>query len=343
LGAPSGLRPVNNERGTIRRAVAVLSRYSLNAAAVHGELPASKRNQNLVIELRDGRLYVLRHYRRNPDISRIRFQLRFQEHLRGTGIPTSRVIETSNGKSLVTDQGKAYALFSYVAGTEYDFANHDQAREAASWLARLHEVAESFSNGPAPDLDTIPNVPQWWTHGEQEMAKLDEFFHGRDVRDELAFLRCWQGKLIEECPPRSLDALPKVWVHGDYHGRNVLFRGNRLAAIFDFDVVHRGFRIEDVAYGLFAFARMGRGSPQVRTDVARLFLAEYDRAYPLTRQEVEALPSVTVAVHARTAQRYALRERLGEDPAGALQRHVRVMQALREMASRLPLPSAERQ
>jgi Ser/Thr protein kinase RdoA (MazF antagonist) len=339
LAAPTEVRPVTDETGAIRRAVGVLSRYSVDAAAVHGELPASKRNQNLLVEDSDGHLYVLRHYRRNPDIARIRFQLRFQEHLRSRGIPTSRVIETSDGESLVTDRAEAYALFDYVAGTDYDFANREHAREAASWLARLHQAAESFSDGPPSKLDTIPDVHRWWTHGEREVAKLEEFFHSRDVREELAFVRCLQRELVQECPPRTLDALPQVWVHGDYHGRNVVFRGNHLAAVFDFDVVHRGFRVEDVAYGLFAFARRQRGSNRLRADVARLFIGEYDRVYPLTRQELEVLPAIGVVVHARTAPRYALRERLGEDPAEALKEHVRVMRSLHEIASSLPLPT----
>ncbi len=304
------------------RVATVLERYALRTPHGVGELPGSKRNENLVVEDGEGHRYVLRWYRRNPDVGRIRFQLRFQEHLAEAGIPTSRIVEADHGEPLLVDRDEVYVLFTYVAGSEYDFENRDQVREAARWLVRFHVAAGSFVDDGQVGLATIPDVRRWWTDGERELASLEQMFDRHGVVDELGFLRAWHRELLMEWPLERLDALPSGWVHGDYHGRNMVFDGNRLRGLFDFDVVHRGYRIEDVAYAVFSFARPRRDSHRVRADVARLFVAEYAREYPLSSAEFEALPAMAAAVQARTAPRYELRRRLGEDPAEALREHV---------------------
>ena len=112
------------------------------------------------------------------------------------------------------------------------------------------------------------------------------------------------------------------------------FAGDRLVGLFDFDVLHRGFRIEDVALALFVFGRERRESDRIRARTARILLDEYEQAAPLTELERQALPVMTVVVQARTAPRYALRQRGGQDPAQVLRAHVARMRSLEtQMAS----------
>jgi aminoglycoside phosphotransferase (APT) family kinase protein len=58
---------------------------------------------------------------------------------------------------------------------------------------------------------------------------------------------------VERCGAtlNGFDKLPIGFVHGDFHGRNLLFRGETIAAVLDFDVVHRTARALDVARSLF--------------------------------------------------------------------------------------------
>ncbi len=83
-------------------------------------------------------------------------------------------------------------------------------------------------------------------------------------------------------------------------------------------MVHHGFRIEDVAYAMSRFCPTGGG------EAAAIFLEAFD----LTALERGALPHFTVAVQARTAARYRVREREGTDMREALRTHVRRMRAL---------------
>jgi Ser/Thr protein kinase RdoA (MazF antagonist) len=133
--------------------------------------------------------------------------------------------------------------------------------------------------------------------------------------------------------------LPSAWVHGDYHGRNLLFDDDRLVGLFDFDVVHRGFRIEDVAMALYTFGRPHRHSRRIRPGTARAFLDEYVRCVGLTKLERRAMPMMASVVQARTAARYAIRFGDGEDIARAIRAHVGRMRSLRsQVATLAPAP-----
>ena len=72
----------------------VLSHYPLKKPKMLGLIEASKRNHNFIIEDGSGNRYVLRHYRRNLQADRVRFQLEFQQHLASAGFPTSKIIKT---------------------------------------------------------------------------------------------------------------------------------------------------------------------------------------------------------------------------------------------------------
>jgi homoserine kinase type II len=304
-----------------------LSQYRLPDPRVIGPLPASSRNDNFLVEDAAGGRYVLRRNRRNPHRERVEFQLRLQRHLLRHGVPTARVIETRDGAPLLALAHDLWSLFTFVEGTEYDYRSQRQVGEAARWLARFHRACEGF-RAREVRTDTIPDVRRWWLDGAGELRRLDGLFAGRGVDAELGFLRRWRSRLLGVWPLATLDDLPAAWVHGDYHGRNMVFAGDELAGLFDFDVAHRGFRIEDVALALFTFGREHHGSNRIRSATARVFLDEYEQVARLTELERRALPTMVVLVHARTAARYALRQRGGDDAVGALRSHVRRMRAL---------------
>jgi Ser/Thr protein kinase RdoA (MazF antagonist) len=172
--------------------------------------------------------------------------------------------------------------------------------------------------------DTIPDLLRWWTHGEQEIADLRRVFSGAGVDTELSFLDQWRTALTRNLPLPLVNELPRAWLHADFRPSNVLFADDRVRAVLDFDVVHHGCRLEDIAYALACFCRPGDTSASLDAGASAIF----QQAFELTEAERRALPCFTVAVQARTAARYRVREREGTDPRQALRTHVRRMQQL---------------
>jgi Ser/Thr protein kinase RdoA (MazF antagonist) len=311
----------------------VLSQYPLPNARVLNVLEASKRNDNLLIEDKSGHRYVLRHYRRNNQEARVRFQLHFQQHLESSGFPTSKIIRTISDDVLVVKEGAPWALFTFVEGTEYDFSREKQVVEAARRLTQFHTVTDSFQHQEV--TVNISQMPDWWTDAERELHMLEKFFLGMGVDKELACIREYVSELTHEWPRERNADLQSAWVHSDYHGRNMVFVGDEMRGLFDFDVIHRGFRVEDISLAIFYFGRQDRASKIIRTEAAQAFLEEYIRNTELLPEELEALPVFAVVNCIPSAPYFDMLQRDGEDPIPYLRRYVEIMPAIRSQMKRL--------
>jgi homoserine kinase type II len=295
----------------------------LRRARLAGSLPGSARNLNLLVRDTDGSRYVLRCCRRNPGRDRIGFQLDFQDHLRRRGIPVPEVIRTGAGDRCIASDAAWWVLSRFVEGGAYRYDSQAQLGSAARCLSDLHAAAADFTIPPVAD-DTIPDLRRWWTHGDQELAGLRGMFAGPGTEPELGFLARWHAALVRDLPLTVADQLARGWLHADFHGQNIAFDGDRVCGVFDFDVAHRGWRLEDIAYAMFCFARESRVSSVIRAGAARAFLEPFE----LTDLERQALPYFIVATQARTAPRYRVRAREGADPAQVLRAHVARMRVL---------------
>jgi Ser/Thr protein kinase RdoA (MazF antagonist) len=301
-----------------------LGLWPLRRPHVIGPL-GGERNLNVLVQDADRARYVLRGCRRNPSRDRIVFQLSFAEHLRQHGVPVPPVIASRAGEYCVrANAGSLWVLSRFADGRHYQGEGPAGLLAAARCLAAVHAAGSSFTARPVDD-DTIPDLRRWWTHGQQELNDLHELFAGSGAADELDFLAGWQAALTRDLPLPVLDQLPRTWLHGDFHPRNVVLDGGEVRALLDFDVVHRGCRLEDIAYAASAFApAAGSGSGS-----GAGALTCFQRSFSLTGAERQALPHFLVAVHARTAARYRVRQREGTDPVQALRKHVHRMRALR--------------
>jgi hypothetical protein len=218
-----------------------------------------------------------------------------------------------------------FARLAVVGAFEASFRNEnwlvederrrrEQVLEAAQRLAQFHIIAETFPD-EAVALDYQPPIRDWWVSAEENLQALEGMFAGVAVQEELAYLREWWRWVLAEWPLGRLDALPVGWVYGDYHGRNMVFVGDKLR-------------------GVHMFGREARDSLRIRPEVARLFIEAYARA--LSREERPALP-VMVAMHFPPDARYycyCQRQR-GEYIEARLRREVGIMRGLRAEMARI--------
>jgi Ser/Thr protein kinase RdoA (MazF antagonist) len=269
----------------------------------------------------------------------MRFQLAFQQQLYALGYPTSEIIASASGGLVVPSAAGPWVLFSHVDGSEYDFANMGQVAEAGRRLAQFHTITSAIGLEEVV-IDINPQFRRWWTHGEEELAALEAMFRDDGVGEELAFLRGWHADLLRRWPLARLDALPAGWVHSDFHGRNMVFVGDELRGLFDFDPLHRGFWVEDIAHALFMFGREFRGSTRIRPEAARLFLDAYAAVRPLAEEEREAIAMMAVLAWVPSAPYQELHRRDGEDSLAWFRHYVALMRDLEaEMARLRPLLS----
>ena len=287
--------------------------------------------------LADGRgRYVLRRHQLNRDPSRIAFQIAFQRHLTASGIPTPAVLDAVHGQQIaLDDEGIPWILYAYVTGREYDFDRRCQAVAAAHTLARLHLSTQTLDRPDAPGPEYKARLQTCWTRARQDVLELGRLFRGRGVDRELAYLAAWWDHVLAEWPTERVTRLPAGWLHGDFHGRNLIYRDDTIAAVLDFDDVDWGPYVHDVAFATVKFARTARGSLSVRDAIARVFVEAYQEVRPLSREELAALPMMMAMGHPPHPQNHWYRLRRGEDPAVRLREEHTAIERLRAEVQRL--------
>ncbi|MGH2362169.1 MAG: phosphotransferase enzyme family protein [bacterium] len=246
---------MDRAEGAMSRVDRVLAAYALSRPTVVERFEANYRNDNWLIEDGESRRYVLRRHRQHRQARRVTFQLSFQQHLHRHGFPTPQVIETREGATCVVGgDGLPWSLLTYVDGTFYEFDRMGHVVEAARRLAQFHTLAETFG-GEDVRVGYAPPIREWGIDTEDDFQVLKGLFAESAFDEELAYVWDWWQSVLAEWPLRRVDALPIGWVHGDYHGRNMVFVEDEMRALFDFDDLNRGPLVFDVARGVHMFGR----------------------------------------------------------------------------------------
>lgn len=268
-----------------------LRAFGLDGARVVRSFDASTQNDNLLVEDGDGRRLVLRRCTRNgASPNRIRWQSNLQATLHASGFPVPAVLTTIEGASVAVIDGSPWTLQTFVEGEHYDFAHIEQAEEAGRRLAEFHLATEGIdAAGSEHPLESRMHV--YWRQPAAEVEAIRQRF-GHDLGDEIEEFETWLASLARTWPAARADDLPAGWAHGDYHGRNLLFVGDRITAVLDFDVIERMPYVLDVSHGIVQFGRLARGSWDIRVDVGRRLVAGYESVRPLTDKERTALPAL---------------------------------------------------
>lgn len=202
---------------------AALAAFGLPAPARVRPEPKGGTNTNLHVWA-GGRRWFLR-LCEGKAAADVAFEIEVVRFLAGAGYPVPALAEAQGGGVAVTVAGRPALLFSYAAGEELAEAAMTPAscRRIGEQLARLHDLAAGFV-GERPNPYGPPRVAAWLAAlgpdggGDPEVAAALPL-----LADELA-------------RAGRLPGAPRGLVHGDLFRDNVLWIGDRVAAILDWEM-----------------------------------------------------------------------------------------------------------
>ncbi len=224
---------------------------------------------------------------------------RIFHHLAGHGFPAPAPLLTKAGSTIATINGEHYAVYPYVLGRAMVRGNIRQVAKAGVTLGSYHRIMADYpkrmsrSEEPFPSrfqdrVDLFTENAKAWDGQPSALgieASLD-YFKDSLLDIELSLLRL------------TYEDLPQLTIHGDYRRQNILFEGDRLAAVVDFHRSRIEARSLDLAIALADI--LPRTSNGHALSLARTFIKSYEGVQPLSNDEQEALP---VLVEARVAWR----------------------------------------
>ena len=229
----------------------VLDHYNL------GELKSARRvghgfvNENWILETLRGQYFLKRRHPdlRNPTV--ICAQHGLNKHLRQSGFPAPAILPTKSGETLLVLDGEYFEIQEYIEGSPYQDTNEAHFQAAAVTLGLYHACIHGFN--PASNCDLGARYsPLVVVENLTRLTDLWELKRDPALTSVLRQLKSHAADLAVHFSEHH--ELPCLIIHGDYHAGNLLFQGNHVVGVVDYDKACWQPRVVELAEALIYFA-----------------------------------------------------------------------------------------
>jgi homoserine kinase type II len=277
-------------------------------------------NDNWIVETTHGRYFLKR---RHPSLCQpdmIRAQHALITWLRQGGFPAPALEPTVEGETLLLLDGQCYDVQVYIEGAPYDHDRPAHLEEAAVTLGRYHTLVEGFAPAALCGLGDLYH-PTILSANLASLAQAWEVDRDADLSPIVSELAAHAADLATRFARHG--TLPQLVIHGDYYAGNLLFDGERVVGVLDYDKACWQPRVVELAEALIYFAspRPGRLKHLVYPGVLNWepftrFLHAHARHVTPNEQEARALPDLIWCIWLQISLQRLLEQ--GPRPAWAL-------------------------
>ena len=262
--------------------------------------PQGSTNISFFVTASSGR-YVLRCSTARKSRDAMQFEIRLIEYLRTRGYPAPAIIPTRQGEGHAEHHGIFYLMTAFIAGSPYDPEDMAHLWAAGHGLGLYHQFVKDFPGPyyqrPSPVLTSLeaegirslirvsPFASRFLSPNDQERLRNAFSYISSQFRDV-------HREMAEIYP-----TLKKLIIHGSFGRSALIFDGDRLTGIVDYDRATHEICGMDLAYTIKAFCRIhDQRSEDYRVGLdyqrCRNLVQAYQEVEPLAREEVQALPLI---------------------------------------------------
>ena len=239
--------------------------------------------------------------------ARIAFCHAVQRHLSAHRFPLAPLVPNRDDRTITAVEPHRYELFEFVNGKTYD-QSLEATWHAGRMLAVFHQLMRHYDYAAASFTPPTTGYHRAQAVGRAFKALPSSLFTLYPDLDRIAvntrsqFLQSASTRAADQADAVGLNDWPTQVVHADWHPGNLIFMGQQVAAVIDFDAARVQPRIMDVANGALQFSIVGGGEDlSVWPDALdegrfKRFIRGYD-AVPgavLSRAELKILPHLMI-------------------------------------------------
>ncbi len=278
----------------------VLRYYPLGSLTDARRLQQGSVNENWVATTSRGRFFVKRRHPSYHHEGLIRAQHALIEHLRRQGFPAPRLVKTLADETILVLEGQWYEIQEFIDGEPYDHDRPAHLEQAAITLGMYHHGVRGFG---ARAFRSLPDLYSPATANELLQRLIHEGRPDRDPSSSDAARRL-QAEVHDLADHFGRHPTPpRLVIHGDYYADNLIFSGDRIVGVVDYDRARLEPRVAELAEALIYFA-----SPQtshlkhlvypgfLEWEPFHRFLQSYGEVVPLRGEEARALPDYVGAI-----------------------------------------------
>ena len=261
--------------------------------------PRGLANITLVLETDRGRFAVRCSNFRKTQKS-LDFELGLLEHLRAVGYPAPRIVPTrAGGLYTIGADGSFCLMTEWISGSHFDPASPAHLAEAGRALGRFHRAVAGFApeTVPEPKLSLADAAVQG-PLALDAVVRIAGDLNGPETLPAVASAREALVEAFATVPAAIPPDLARSVIHGSYGGSALLYEGDHLRAVLDYDRAAWDWRSLDLAYSAKSFAREGSdrsGGALLDPARCRAYLRAYLTEHPVPASELQAVPAVMAA------------------------------------------------
>jgi homoserine kinase type II len=254
-----------------------LLRYDAGTLVSAKGIAEGVENTNYLVDTTAGR-YILTLYEKRVAAADLPFFLALLDHLADAGQPVPPAIRDRDGEAIQELEGRPACLIRFLPGVSLSHPTPAQALAAGRAMGAMHRALAGFPLTRPNTMGLETWAPLYGRCGDS----LDTIEPGLHARMGAALAR------LEAEWPADLDRLA---IHADLFPDNVLMQGDTVTGLIDFYFACTDLRLYDLAVALTAWSFDVAGRTH-DPDVASAFQAGYEKHFPLSPAEHEALPTL---------------------------------------------------
>ena len=247
----------------------ILLHYAIGTVVAWQEIPGGLANSNFKLTTTAG-TFLLKICDEKTQ-AELETQIAVLEHLRRYDYPTAYPVFQNDGAVILSTPIWHGVIYDFLQGRPPEITPNVM-RQIANALARLHQI---------PPIESLPA----FSMGVSAMSKFFDEIRGTAVADH-PFVS-WLKIQLQRLTPYLNAALPTGIVHGDLFADNVLFNGDRLIGVIDFEEICHGALLLDIGMAIVGCCYDDQN--RLCRQWARSFLESYNHVRPLTDSECERL------------------------------------------------------
>jgi len=247
----------------------ILAPFDLRPRRVRA-LEAGTINSNYRVETDGGTVFV--RVNEGKSEADVRWEAALLWHLGVRRFPTPQPLRKSDGAPYFLHEGKPVSVFPWVAGRHVDGGGIgvEHVARVGAVLAELHRTAASFGER-REGIYTFGHIARRVDRMRAD-PRVAEVLPALD--EEIAFVEAERAA-----------ELPSGIIHGDLFPDNVLWKGDEIAAVLDFEQASVGRYAYDLAVAMLAWCWSGADVDDAR---AEALVTAYARVRPLDEAEQAA-------------------------------------------------------
>jgi homoserine kinase type II len=255
---------------------AFIGSYAIGALTSFKGIAEGVENSNYLVHTESGR-YILTLYEKRVKRDDLPYFLALMEHLAARGLTCPLPVHDREGRTLKELAGRPAALITFLDGLWVRRPGLDHCAGLGEALGRFHLAGKDFPMRRANSL----SLPGWQALFAAIGSGADQVTPGlaSEIEKELRHL--------EQHWPADL---PQGVIHADLFPDNVFFLGDKLSGLIDFYFACNDMLAYDLAVCLNAWCFETDGSFNVTK--ARALLQAYESVRPLTKAELDRLPTL---------------------------------------------------